>query len=427
MRFLLLLISLFVGLFAAASLYAAEGECLKCHAESSANRQLKASAHAGHLSCADCHGSDHQKIAQGESFVGADVCGRCHPQQLAEHRRSRHGMGLHAGWGCTRNMLERTMQECQFCHNPGDTRPLSTVQCARFLKQSPEMAQIGCNRCHMIEDSCASCHTNHLTEAKIVQDPAVCAKCHMGPDHPQWEAWKTSQHGTLYPLLGETEAPGCQLCHMPQGTHDVSGGLTAPPGGKPYQASKFAAQRQAMLELCRQCHAPSFAARELKRADAVRAQTLALVEEARAIIRNLDDHGWLDPSPRQRVPHPQRGQELVLDGAMLYEDISYIESLFFRLNKFAAAKTFKGAYHQNPDYTHWYGNAEVKLLLNDIKGEARRLQERAGQGGQNLPTRNSDPEQTLEVLQRQYQRGERDADAYRKAKQQVLEEILEMN
>jgi len=399
------------------------GDCLSCHQQDSANRQLQSSSHAGKLGCGDCHGVDHDAIDQGDSYVSVDVCGRCHALQLKEHRKSRHGMGLHAGWGCTRNTAGRDKQDCGFCHQQGDSQPISTVQCARFLKQSSEMRQIGCNRCHMVENSCASCHGNHLTAAKIVQDPLVCAKCHMGPDHPQWEAWKTSQHGTLYQSVGASDAPTCQTCHMPQGTHNVSGGLTAPPSGKPYAKEKAEKQRAMMIDLCKNCHAAGFAARDLKNADVVRLQTLGLVEEARKIIRDLDDLGLLDPQPKGRVEHPQRGSELVLDGAMLYEDISHIESLFFRLNKYAAAKTFKGAYHQNPDYTHWYGNAEVKLLLNDIKGEASRLRERGGQV--QLPQNAQQEEKVLEVLQNRFKRGELSGDEYAEKKRQVLEQILQ--
>ena len=93
------------------------------------------------------------------------------------------------------------------------------------------------------------------------------------------------------------------------------------------------------------------------------------------------------------------------------------------MNKFAAAKTFKGAYHQNPDYTHWYGNAEVKLLLNDIKGEANRLRERGGQR-QALSGENFD-EKALEILQRRYKRGEINDEDYADKKKRILEQILD--
>ena len=203
-----------------------------------------------------------------------------------------------------------------------------------------------------------------------MQDPLVCTKGHMGPDHPQWEAWQTSQHGTPYGSLGAPDAPGCRICHMPPGSHKVSIGLIAPPGGKPCAQQKVETQRTKVVDLCQICHARPSVASEPENADAVRLQKLKLVDELRST---------LDPQPQNRIEHPQRGPELVLDGAMLYKDISHIESRFSRPNKYAAAKILNGAYHQNPDHTHWYGNAEMKLLLNDIKGEASRLRERGGQ------------------------------------------------
>ena len=48
----------------------------------------------------------------------------------------------------------------------------------------------------------------------------------MGFDHPQWEMWSSSKHGTrtLVKELGDLPegavAPKCQTCHMPDGTHN---------------------------------------------------------------------------------------------------------------------------------------------------------------------------------------------------------------
>jgi len=49
------------------------------------------------------------------------------------------------------------------------------------------------------------------------------------------------------------------------------------------------------------------------------------------------------------------------------------------MKKYDYARTVKGAYHQNPAYTHWYGNAELKMDLVDIRAEASRLR-KAGTG-----------------------------------------------
>ena len=65
----------------------------------------------------------------------------------------------------------------------------------------------------------------------------------MGFDHPQWEMWSTSKHGTIYAVEKDSwdfskplsqwykepykadsktpRAPVCQTCHMPDGDHGV--------------------------------------------------------------------------------------------------------------------------------------------------------------------------------------------------------------
>ena len=412
---------------------AADGSCVSCHAEKTpgAVNIWKTSAHAGAgVGCAECHGNDHGRLEKGEGLVDHTVCGRCHAEALNQHLAGRHAIALHAAWGCTRNHPEILPRRCEFCHE-GDTAVAKVkVQCARFLKQSPEMGELGCNRCHQVENSCASCHTNHGTELRIVRDPAVCAKCHMGPDHPQWEMWRTSMHGTLYYSAGPEVGPSCQTCHMPAGTHDVSGGLTATPGNAILAEREFAAQRDKMVRLCLACHAERFARQELERGDAIRTQSLALTGEARAIIADLADRGLLDPMPADRPPHPHVGHRLVLDGQMLYEDISHIERLYFKMMKFDLAKTIKGGYHQNPAYTHWYGNAELKMDLVDIRSEASRLGRRPGaasgaagpESGEDFP----EPEKALELLRNQYRRGTISAEEYEEKRKQILDGLLEM-
>jgi hypothetical protein len=415
-------------LFAAAAAFG--GECIPCHREKTpaAVRQWENSAHfrAG-ISCEKCHGSDHDKIIKGEAKVDMKVCGPCHRKALEEHKASRHGMGLHSGWGCTRNLSGRDPGECRFCHEEGSTAPLSGVQCARFLKQTSEMSEIGCNYCHNVESSCASCHTNHNTSLAIVRDPNSCAKCHMGPDHPQWEMWQTSLHGTLNTTAGITIGPTCQTCHMNKGTHNVSVGITMSSGGAPYQEKQAKPARNDMLQVCNQCHAPEFGKKELARGDAVRNQSLAIVKEAEKIIWDLQDHGLLDPMPADRPAHPLSGPKLVTDNQMLYEDTSHIERLFFKMKKYDYARTIKGAYHQNPAYAHWYGNAELKMDLVDIKAEASRLQERGGKGAANRAgtgkTGVLSVEEDLRALKNRFERGAINETEYNREKAILLEKI----
>jgi hypothetical protein len=266
-----------------------------------------------------------------------------------------------------------------------------------------------------------------MTDLKIVRDPNSCAKCHMGPDHPQWEMWQTSQHGTLNASVGPDAGPTCQACHMAGGSHDVSVGITMSSGGDPYPPQKAGPARAEMLKICSRCHAPEFARRELARDDAVRDQSKAILKEAEAIIWDLADHGLLDPMPDRRPPHPLSGKVLVTDGQMLYEDTSHIERLFFKMKKYDYARTVKGAYHQNPAYTHWYGNAELKMDLVDIKAEASRLRERragrAMQGAPVAPTAEAQMEDRLRALKNKLSRGAISEADYEKEKAAILKEL----
>jgi hypothetical protein len=403
----------------------AQEDCLPCHREKTpaAVRQWEESAHgrAG-IGCEKCHGIDHDRMKRGEARVDMKACAPCHKKAFDSHRQSRHGMGLHSGWGCTRNLAGRDQRECTFCHDKDSAEPLSSVQCARFLKQSSEMGEVGCNYCHSVESSCASCHTNHNTDLKIVRDPASCAKCHMGPDHPQWEMWQTSLHGTLQGSVGAGTAPTCQRCHMPAGSHDVSIGITMSSGGVAYPADKARPNREAMIRVCGECHAPGFAGRELARGDAIQKQSLAIVKEAEKIILDLADRSLLDPMPANRPPHPLSGSKLVIDSQLLYEDTSHIERLLFKMKKYDYARTIKGAYHQNPAYTHWYGNAELKMDLVDIRAEASRLRSRGTAGTGERTAAGADEQ--LRLLKKRFERGELAEAEYEREKAKLLGELL---
>jgi hypothetical protein len=215
---------------------------------------------------------------------------------------------------------------------------------------------------------------------------------------------------------------------MANGSHNVSTGLTMTTGTKPFPENERKVQRAEMIKICSRCHSQKFAEQDLTSGDAIRSQSRALVKEAEAILWDLADRGLLDPMPADRPPHPLRGATLVTDSQMLYEDTSHIERLFFKMQKYSLAKTVKGAYHQNPAYTHWYGNAELKMDLVDIKAEARRLV-RAGQKPPHVQAtaigddRANEIEQELTTLKNKVERGAITPEEYEALKQQLLDDF----
>jgi hypothetical protein len=209
---------------------------------------------------------------------------------------------------------------------------------------------------------------------------------------------------------------------MPHGSHDVSRGITATPGGSPFPEAQRLKRREEMLVLCAECHAPAFARRELERADAVREESGALIKQADAIVWDLADRKLLDPQPSERAPHPFAGHALVTDSQMLYEETSHVERLLFKMKKYDWAKAVKGAYHQNPAYAHWYGNAELKMDLVDIRAEASRLQRAGGVTSRQLGG-DAAIEEALRVLKQKYERKALSAEEYDREKGRILQQL----
>jgi len=343
--------------------------CAACHRRRQPGllAQWDASVHARkQVKCEDCHGEDHERIFAVEGRVSMLRCAVCHETATREFAASVHG---------------RADQDA--------------LMNARLLAQIPAMQRQGCMGCHDMgvgeEGSCNACHSGHRMSARDAREPEVCGTCHRGPDHPHIEAYEASRHGVTYAAThDETQAPTCSTCHMPNGTHDVSGGITIGRAGSgsvlegeeapiPMQTisrEDATRKRAAMLEICQRCHTPRTARRALEDADAIKREADRLVGVAVRIVEGLHTDGLIEPSPRNRLPHPAAGHALVLGGQMLYENQSEAERIFFDLAKFAHAITFKGAYHLSPDHTHWLGIARLKASIVELEAEARRL--RAG-------------------------------------------------
>lgn len=351
----------------------AKDPCIDCHKEKNPilHEIWNSSAHAQRgISCADCHGADIEANHKRTVRVSAVKCGACHKKPYDEHIEGRHSLGLQTGSGCTRNEPagEEKGKTCSQCHEPGSTQPHSLSQCALFLSQAPEMQRAGCVSCHRVETGCDACHSKHGTP-KTAGRAETCGVCHMGPDHPQIEMWEASQHGALFKTSAiKGVAPTCTTCHMDKGTHNVSKGIAL---GKPVEKSK--AERKFMTDICARCHSRTFAERSLLDADNIERQSMGILNEAEAIIADLNKRGLIFPAPATREPHPLDGPKIVLGAQMLYENTSGIEAVYFRMKKFHYSSAFKGAYHQSPDYAHWYGNAMLKLGLSEIKSEAAML------------------------------------------------------
>jgi hypothetical protein len=289
----------------------------------------------------------------------------------------------------------------------------------------------GCGGCHKIgvktEDdiesikkaspgfgtaSCDACHTRHSFSVKEARQPQSCQTCHMGFDHPQWEMYSASKHGVRYLLkqnkvLPDTvSAPTCQTCHMQEGNHEVRTawgflGVKLPlPEDKQwaedqalilqalhvlgperntssrllvFQGAQIARlnqedwqkERDKMLNTCVRCHSSNFARGELEKGDGMIREADHMMAEAIRVVAALYKDGVIEKPESYEFPFPD---------LLTFQDApTVIEQKLFVMFSEHRMRTFQGAFHNNPDYSLWYGWSELRQDLTEIKYMAENL------------------------------------------------------
>ena len=405
--------------------------CAECHRKSNPEivRQFESSAMGrpgvqnrsvtfpqAQITCAGCHGTDHDEIMATKGRVPETTCGACHQQIYKEHV-------LDAGHS--------------YGPGPGDLgiNWERNIGVPHYKQMPRKVMEMGCDPCHAqagatdakywseeekkyvdtssltIRNGCIACHTRHSFHLEEARKPEACYTCHMGPDHPNYEAYMSSKHGSIYVARGKEwnwntsmsqarwDAPTCAYCHMlyvgDDGARTVSHNMTRKIiWGMGTQAAlgelkdititpENQAKRNEMIKVCLTCHSEDKARSYLESADAHKLAGDALVVEARDILSGLYRDGLIRPSHAQVSAGLLSGPRFTaveLPGglafhspASLYYDVTPIERDYFDMFFFSALKSYKGAFHMSPDYAWWYGYADVLGHLAMIRDEAGRL------------------------------------------------------
>jgi hydroxylamine dehydrogenase len=251
------------------------------------------------VGCVDCHRAAAKDAdvfahygAQIATIVTPRDCARCHPTEAAEFAVSHHSKGGNI-LASLDNFLAETVEGSRVAFNPHTPTPGRAVQAVNGMAP----ANSGCQQCHgslvafqandggmvTMRDlkpdqngqptdgdavgrivrnengkpllhsttwpntgigrinfdgslgSCAACHSRHDFSARRARQPENCAKCHLGPDHPQKEIYDESKHGVAFrDLIGDmnldakpwvlgrdySAAPTCATCHMGANTRN---------------------------------------------------------------------------------------------------------------------------------------------------------------------------------------------------------------
>ncbi|MEJ2690879.1 MAG: multiheme c-type cytochrome [Deltaproteobacteria bacterium] len=313
-----------------AEIQASNLSCEECHRLTTPRifHEHTSSAHglAG-VGCADCHGDDHRHL----QTVTAKVCRKCHPEETTQFLASSHSQA----WEHMRDN-------------------------ARYGMQPEVVRRLGCEECHRIgfgnnDGRCDFCHGKHTFSVAEAKEPPACYTCHMGPDHPQMEAYRSSSH--------HFTPATCASCHM-DGTHNANANLER-------LRSDYIGRE------CTKCHDQDFTAKWMEGAAVLEAQGKQLVAVAKKIVEDLNARGLLYPAPTARQPNPKKGRELVLGPHMLYEDTSRAEKIFFEMKKYLIVHLAQGAYHQDFKMAAYQGLIPLQQHLTELQSEAELLMELA--------------------------------------------------
>ncbi|AEH44306.1 multiheme cytochrome family protein [Thermodesulfatator indicus DSM 15286] len=392
--------------------------CISCHEKISPGQVMdwRASKHAAEdISCADCHGTAHTSVKDAAKAKLPDehVCAECHQEQFDQFVRGKHNLGWKA-----LNALPVTHLEpdelmeggkgCGGCHNMG-------------IKSEEEKQKLHAQGYRYQNNSCDECHTRHAFSKKEALDPHACQQCHMGYDHPQWEMWSSSKHGTRYfaKLAGNlpegAAAPKCQDCHMPNGDHEnrtawgflgvrlplpedkdwaaaqvtilKALGVLDPMTGKPtarLQVVKdlqlarltkedFDRERNKMKQVCYRCHSKDYVDFQFKQADQYYKQIDMLLAEAINIVADLYKDGILKKRGNQAYPYPDFLYFMRTDYGAGYDKLEYIEQVLFEMYMKHRMRAYQSFFHINPDYAYWYGWAMMVKDLGEIKELAKQM------------------------------------------------------
>ncbi len=398
-------------------------ECVGCHAEANPGmyQQWGASKHYGaNVGCYECHAANKGDIDLLRDGIHDDYgiativspldCARCHSKESDEFLNSHHSKAGRI-MGSLDNMLAEVVEG-----NNGMVTPM-------FPGGISAAAVNGCWQCHGStvavdpdtgkldaatwpnsgigrvnpdgsEGSCAACHPRHSFSVALARMPENCGKCHLGPDHPQYEVYQESKHGIAYNanqdamnlesskwIVGEdyTAAPTCATCHMSATkTQDISHNIglrikwnNRPPisklsheTDKKWNLSSASitadTRREKMIDVCLSCHQQTFADNFFVQyeglldlyTDKYAKPGLELYTAATAVLKHNPDYAKFGNA---------------------------IDFTWFEIWHHEGRRARHAAAMMAPDYTHWHGTydlakhwitkyiPEIKEIIHDFE------------------------------------------------------------
>jgi hypothetical protein len=397
-------------------------ECVACHQSVTPSivSDWKLSKHSqGNVSCDACHGSDHRTkddVAKVK-LPTPDTCGQCHAQREEQFKRSKHAFA----WAAMKAMptfhyqpmaLMEGQKGCGGCHKIGlkseaemrdlkkagggfgvaratpATRGISSPPrrpaSPRPVRPATWASTIPSGRCTVQ----AACGALKPTGHTRVPQPDLSDVPHAGrrpqrltawgflavrlplPEDKQWAADQV----TILQGLGVLDPAG-----KPTGRLDV---VKAAQVARLTQ-EEFDASRKKMVDTCHQCHSVNFVGTQFRNAEGLLREADHLMAEGIRTVAALYKDGVL----RKPKDYAHAFPDLLTfhDAPTVPEQKLFVMFLEHRM------RTFQGAFHNNPDYSLWYGWSEMVRDLAEIKEAAATLREKAGKKAAAKPAEQKAP------------------------------------
>lgn len=353
-----------------------DDECVVCHERSTpgiVQQYGHSTMAAAEVSCRDCHEveADYPAAIEHEGVHVLNtpttaMCEKCHQAQVAQFNQSRHALPAYVAYAGQEVLSEDLLAQYRAIPEGGYLPEVTRARNSLHALEGPAVTKFACESCHNIGKpaadgsvgQCQDCHLRHEFSLEQARKPETCNYCHIGPDHPQWEIYQESPHGTAYLTDGHnwnweaepgtqdvTDFPAatCAICHMSGfgatgTTHDVGDRLTW------FLAAPVSERRPAwqdnkvrMQSVCSECHNENFINTFYHNADLVVEQVNLWVEESDEIVQPLKDNDLMTDEPFD-------------------EPIDYV---YFNLWHHWGRTAKFGAWMQGPDYVQWHGAYEV--------------------------------------------------------------------
>ena len=388
-----------------------EDSCVACHQKVTPGwvADWKTSKHCEEdVFCSDCHGFKHTKDNDANlvRFPDEKKCGECHEDQYDQFVKGKHNLGWSTMLALPVTDLEPDElmeggKGCGGCHNMG----------VKSKAQKEDQRKKGYR---YQNNSCDECHTRHAFSKKEAQNPRSCQQCHMGYDHPQWEMWTSSKHGSRYftkemgDIPAGAVAPRCQDCHLPAGTHEnrtawgflgvrlplpedpqwksdritilKALGVLSPETGEPtarlevvktldlarLTEEAWEAERRKSIEICSKCHSRTYAEKQLAMSDSMMQKADRLMAQAIEIVASLYKDGVIKKPDAYAFAYPDFLYFMRTGGSSMAK-LSYIDQVLFQMYMKHRMRTYQAFFHMNPDYAYCDGWAMMVKDLGEIQ------------------------------------------------------------